>query len=127
MISEPSYNHLYIAAKGALWLEVSTFGRMAHGSTPDLGINTILHMNAFLNEFAQFCFDYREHDLLGGPSTNVGTINGGIKTNVVPDKCTLSIDMRSVPGMQHGPIVEKINKICEKLGSSIKDFKAKGK
>jgi succinyl-diaminopimelate desuccinylase len=51
---------------------------------------------------------YKEHPLLGGFSRSFNTLSGGVKTNVVPDFCTATIDMRTVPGQDHGVILRQV-------------------
>ena len=46
-----------------------------------------------------FSFDAEEHPLLGAPTLNVGTVNGGININSVADYAPAGIDVRTVPGM----------------------------
>jgi acetylornithine deacetylase len=38
------------------------------------------------------------HPLCGQPTLSVGTITGGISVNTVPDRCTIEIDRRVLPG-----------------------------
>lgn len=122
IISEPTSNQAVVAHKGALWLEIKTYGKTAHGSMPDQGINAILAMNHFLNAIAQYEFSYQEHPVLGKPTLNVATIQGGVKTNVVPDQCILTIDIRTVPGQSHAEIVADLQKLlagsCETVGAT---------
>ena len=40
----------------------------------------------------------RRHPLLGSPTVSVGVISGGTQPNIVPDRCTLDVDRRSLPG-----------------------------
>lgn len=122
VISEPTYNNLFIAEKGTLWLEITTYGKTAHGSMPELGLNAIMDMNLFLNELRKLKFSYKEHDLLGNPSLNIGTIKGGVKTNVVADRCVLTIDIRSIPGMDHEKIIEEIRKVFNNIREKSKNF-----
>ncbi|WP_227764267.1 M20 family metallopeptidase [Zhaonella formicivorans] len=117
VIAEPSSLKLFTAHKGCLWLEITTFGQTAHGAMPEQGANAIRHMNRFLHELEQFDFTCSPHFLLGNPTINVGTISGGIKTNVVPDKCTATIDIRTVPGMDHSRILAQIKDILDRLDS----------
>ncbi|MEZ5684729.1 MAG: M20/M25/M40 family metallo-hydrolase [Paracoccaceae bacterium] len=35
---------------------------------------------------------------MGRPTLNIGTIAGGLNTNSVPDRCEVTLDLRSVPG-----------------------------
>lgn len=124
IIGEPSSNGINVAEKGAFWVEITTYGKTAHGAFPDNGINAIVHMNALLSELISYKFDYEVNQLLGHPTMNISTINGGVKTNVVPDKCTITIDMRTVPGMNHDDIIKSFEKLIEKLSSQIDGFKA---
>ena len=39
------------------------------------------------------------HPKLGSSTLNVGTISGGSKINIVPDKCRIEVDCRVVPGI----------------------------
>jgi acetylornithine deacetylase/succinyl-diaminopimelate desuccinylase-like protein len=40
----------------------------------------------------------RRHGLLGPGSVSVGTIAGGTQTNIVPDRCVINVDRRTLPG-----------------------------
>ena len=44
VISEPSSNDIFLAEKGALWLELTTHGKTAHGSMPEQGRNAVTMM-----------------------------------------------------------------------------------
>ena len=115
VIGEPSDLRIFSAHKGALWLEVTTRGRTAHGSMPDLGVNAIMHMHAFLNRLVNYRFSYQESPLLSPPTLCVGTIVGGVKTNVVPDRCVVTIDIRTVPGQEHSKIIDDMLAIAADL------------
>ena len=122
LIGEPSSNEIYIAEKGALWLKVKALGKTAHASMPEMGINAILHMKKFMEELCSYKFEYQEHELLGCPTMNIGTIRGGIKTNVVPDCCEITIDIRTVPGMRHSAILEDFKAIIKKMKEDIPEL-----
>lgn len=124
IIGEPSSCMVNVAEKGAFWLEITTYGKTAHGAFPEKGVNAIVHMNALITELLAYRFQYEENEFLGVPTMNLSIIHGGVKTNVVPDKCSLAIDMRTVPGMDHKEIARDFEKIFEKLAGEIPDFKA---
>ncbi len=124
IIGEPSSNGVNVAEKGAFWVEITTYGKTAHGAFTHKGINAITHMNALISELVSYKFKYVENTVVGHPTMNISTISGGVKTNVVPDKCSLTIDMRTVPGQVHADIVKDFEEIIEKLADEIKDFKA---
>ena len=124
VIGEPSDCGIYVAEKGALWLEITTYGQTAHGAFPHNGKNAIIYMNALMNKLLQYKFLYEENQLLGSPTMNIATINGGVKTNVVPDKCTTTVDMRTVPSMNHDDIIKDFEGMIEELKDEIDGFEA---
>jgi len=124
VVAEPSHNDVYVAEKGALWLKVTTHGKTAHGSMPHLGRNAITMMVALLSELDSLVVPYEEHPLLGGFTRSVNTIVGGVKTNVVPDRCEVTIDQRTVPGQDHGAIVNQVRALIADLAQKIPGFRA---
>jgi len=123
IIGEPSLMKLFTVTKGALWFEFTTVGKTAHGSMPECGRNAILMMNRLINKLTEYEFSYKQHTLLGGPSMNIGTVRGGVKTNVVPDSCTITVDIRTVPGQDHAKIIEDMQKILAELEGTVTGFK----
>lgn len=124
VIGEPTSCKIKIAEKGALWLQITTFGKVSHGAYPEKGINAIIHMNELLNEILKYKLNFEENELLGAPTLNVSTINGGVKTNVVPDRCSVTIDIRTVPSVNHQNIIKDIESIINNLKKKIKGFNA---
>lgn len=117
-IPEPSGLELYTAQKGALWVRIVVEGRAAHGARPDLGANAILRMQEAIRRIVAADWDAPPHPLLGRPTLNVATIHGGTKTNVVPDRCELTIDLRTLPGQAHGDLVARLEGILDELGGN---------
>ena len=112
IIAEPSNNKIFTAHKGAFWLNIRIYGKTAHGSMPKEGKNSILAAKAVIDKIynLQFMNDFK--NVLLGPSTvNVSMINGGVNTNVVPDYCSLTVDFRTIPGVEHKMIYEDIQNI----------------
>jgi succinyl-diaminopimelate desuccinylase len=124
IIGEPSSCGVNVAEKGALWIEITAYGKTAHGAFPDKGINAIVNMNALISELISYQFAFEKNDILGHPTMNISTIHGGVKTNVVPDKCSVTVDMRTVPGMSHSAIIKDFENIIAKLSGKTPDFKA---
>ena len=89
------------AHNGCLQLEVTVHGKMAHAAIPDTGIDALQGATAILTAL------YRQNQLyqsvtsnidgIGHPYLNVGRIDGGTNTNVVPGKVTLRLDRRMIP------------------------------
>jgi succinyl-diaminopimelate desuccinylase len=124
VIPEPSYNDIFVAEKGAFWIEITTQGKTAHGSMPEMGRNAVMMMVTLINELGKMSFPYKEHPLLGGFSQSINTIAGGVKTNVVPDYCAVTVDMRTVPGQDHRAILRQVEDLIADLSRRIPDFKA---
>jgi len=122
VIAEPSDLKIFSATKGALWMEFTTTGKTAHGSMPQYGNNAILQMNALISKLNSYQFQYETHSLLGGPTMNIATIRGGVKTNVVPDSCVLTVDIRTVPGQEHQKIIDDMESIMQELEHEIEGF-----
>jgi succinyl-diaminopimelate desuccinylase len=123
-IPEPSGLDLYIAHKGALWVRIVTQGRAAHGARPDLGVNAILHMQETIGRIVAADWSTPAHPLLGEPTVNVATIAGGTKTNMVPDRCALTIDFRTLPGQAHEELIARLKGILDRLAAELPDYEA---
>ena len=101
IVGEPTRLQVVTAHKGSLWLQVETRGKAAHGATPHLGRNAV-HAMARVVDFLET--DYaarlrqRPHPLLGHATVSVGSIAGGSQPNIVPDRCVISVDRRTLPG-----------------------------
>jgi succinyl-diaminopimelate desuccinylase len=124
VITEPTGFEVVTAHRGMLWLKVKTRGRAAHGSTPQLGINAITSMKAVLGELDNYKIDVEPHKLLGGCSMSINTISGGKEINVVPDKCEIGIDIRTLPGLNHQDIICDFEKIFTGLKGANPEFEA---
>jgi succinyl-diaminopimelate desuccinylase len=102
IVAEPTSLGLYVAEKGAFWLEITALGKTAHGSMPHLGANAVAAVAELLVQWErQYPSDAAPHPLLGSPTLTAGVIQGGVKVNVVPDRCAVQLDMRTVPGVEH--------------------------
>ncbi len=123
VIAEPTRGDVILAHKGALWVEIATRGKTAHGSMPQEGVNAIEHMYRVLGWlFEEFEFAGDPDPVLGEPTLNVSVINGGVKVNVVPDECRLQIDIRTVPAQDHGEILGEIERSLESFRETLHDL-----
>jgi succinyl-diaminopimelate desuccinylase len=89
------------AHNGCLQLEVTVHGLASHAAYPDSGVDALQATNRLLSAL------YAHNDVLRGrrsnitgithPYLNVGRIEGGSNTNVVPGKVTIKLDRRMIP------------------------------
>ncbi|MYE01020.1 MAG: M20 family metallopeptidase [Alphaproteobacteria bacterium] len=105
VIAEPTANYPILGHKGALWLRVETEGVTAHGSMPERGVNAIYRAARAVAKLEHFDFNMKPHELLGRPTLNVGTIEGGQNLNSVPDRAAFTVDIRTLPEQDHDGIV----------------------
>lgn len=124
IIPEPTDFEIIVTHRGMLWLQISTKGKAAHSSVPHLGVNAINSMRLILNELENYDIEVETHKLLGGCSMSVNTITGGKAMNVVPDKCIIGIDFRTLPGQNHEQIIADLQKIFSKLKAGDEHFDA---
>ena len=96
------FSHQVVTAhNGCLQMEVTVLGKTAHAAIPDSGIDALQGAVAILSAL------YRQNTLyknitskvpgIGHPYLNVGRIEGGSNTNVVPGKVLLKLDRRMIP------------------------------
>lgn len=89
------------AHNGCLHVEVSVQGRQAHAAMPETGADALeaaTHVLRALYDFrAELAGRRSATPGIGAPTLNVGLIQGGINTNVVPDRVTFRIDRRMIP------------------------------
>ena len=124
VLPEPTDFEIITAHRGILWLQVTTKGKAAHSSAPQLGVNAIASMKSVLGELENFKIRFEPHDLLGECSMSINTIAGGQAMNVVPDKCEIGIDIRTVPGQNYQDIIDDLQNIFAKLKQKNPQFEA---
>ncbi|RYF66307.1 MAG: M20/M25/M40 family metallo-hydrolase, partial [Comamonadaceae bacterium] len=89
------------AHNGCLQMEVTVHGKMAHAAIPDTGIDALqgaVHiLNALYAQNALYKNVTSEVEGITHPYLNVGRIEGGTNTNVVPGKVVFKLDRRMIP------------------------------
>ena len=121
VVGEPTRVRIVTAHKGDLWLQLETRGKAAHGSRPELGRNAV-HLMAQIVHLLET--DYarqlrrRRHALLRHPTINVGTIAGGRQPNIVPDRCAIRVDRRTIPGESDPAVKRELMSFIRRRGFS---------
>lgn len=102
IVAEPTRLNVVVAHKGAVRWRCHTRGIATHSSQPHLGENAVYHMARVLQVLESYAKEVvphlSHHPLCGHPTLSVGLISGGISVNTVPDRCTIEIDRRVLPG-----------------------------
>ena len=100
VIGEPTELGICTAAKGLAAYTLTVEGQATHGSVPNAGRNAILRTGELLGAFTRHAesLQAHRHPLLGPGVLNVGTIEGGLKPNIVPSCCRVGFSRRLLPG-----------------------------
>ena len=100
VLAEPTAMQLVVANRGLLNFRLIVKGSSAHAASPALGRNAVtaaarlvLELEGVAGELAT-----HPHRLFGPPNLTVGTIHGGTRPYVVPDRCEIEVDRRVNPG-----------------------------
>lgn len=112
LVGEPTDLQPCIAQKGLLILRLEAHGTTAHAARAHLGDNAILKTARDLQRLAGFSFE--QTDLfLGSPTLSPTVIEGGTARNVVPDRCTVYLDIRTTPAYTHQEIINILSELLE--------------
>lgn len=95
VVAEPTATAPLLGHKGVAWLRLQAYGQSAHASAPELGVNAVEHLTAALDALSALDIGEATSDL-GVPTRNVGTLQGGVAPNVVPDWAAATVDVRTV-------------------------------
>jgi len=120
VVAEPTANYPYVGHKGLAWFEIETRGVTAHGSMPEVGDNAIVKMAHVIRDLEAFRFPVEAHAAMGRPTLNVGTIRGGLNTNSVPDEARITVDTRTVPGIDHAHLCRSLEELLAPRGARVR-------
>ncbi len=133
VITEPlNVNNICLGHRGAIWGEITTFGRQSHGSTPERGINAIEHMADFIAEAIRVLRPRLQQRLNSIPivpasasaaSLTFGTIHGGTNINSVPESCTVTFNRRLVMSEQLEDARAELHELLERRVRAQPDFR----
>ncbi|MEM0961585.1 MAG: M20/M25/M40 family metallo-hydrolase [Bacteroidota bacterium] len=112
LVGEPTELRPCLAQKGLLILEATAHGRTAHAARAHLGENALTVAARDLLALDQLAFE-KADPLLGRPTATATLIEGGTAKNVVPDRCRVTLDVRSTPAYTHPELAALIGDALE--------------
>ncbi len=115
LVGEPTNMQPAIAEKGLMVLDVCAHGKAGHAARNE-GINAIYVAMDDLSWFRTHQFP-RESALLGKVKMTVTQINAGTQHNVVPDTCSIVVDVRSNECYTNQEIYDEI---CSNVHAEVK-------
>lgn len=126
IITEPTNLQVAVGEKGEVWIKAKFYGKSAHGSTPELGVNTVIPGSKFVLEVSE---EYKKlfnpDPLWGNNSINIGQFHGGVQVNVVPNYSEVQLDFRVISEEDKKRALELVRKkgqdIAEEFGVQFKE------
>ncbi len=108
IVGEPTEMQLAIAEKGLMVLDVTATGKAGHAAREE-GVNAIYKAMDDIAWFRDYKFK-KESAMLGPVKMSVTGINAGTQHNVIPDRCTFMVDIRSNELYSNEEIYEEVKK-----------------
>lgn len=128
IVTEPTRLAIMPAHRGFVWLETTVHGHAAHGSRWEIGVDAIRHAGLLLAELDRLDEDElpqrMPHPLLGRPSIHASTIEGGTGMSTYPDRCTLRLERRTLPGESEDEAMADVEAACARVRAARPGFRA---
>ena len=115
---EPTQLRVVRAHKGVTRWRIVTKGLAAHSAYPDRGKNAIYAMSKVIKKLEEYAAELprkKGHPVLGRPTLSVGVIEGGQAVNIVPDRCWIEVDRRTLPGENIEVILDPVRDFLRNL------------
>lgn len=102
------FGYVSIAGLGAIHFDIKVKGKSVHSGLSHLGVNAVENAVPLLNALLRLKkkVNSRRSKIAANPETkltkmesrlNINVIKGGIKVNILPDECLISVDRRLIP------------------------------
>ncbi|NJC10379.1 succinyl-diaminopimelate desuccinylase [Micromonospora profundi] len=123
IVCEPEAEEICAVAKGAVRLLVTCTGRMAHGAMPQHGRNPIPAVAELVQALSRFQAELQvvpgEHEHLGLTYLTPTVLDAGSadQINVIPGRAVLGVDCRTVPGVDHAALAERVRSDAAAIGA----------
>ena len=122
MIAAGFSYQVVVAHNGCLQLEVTVHGEMSHAAIPDSGVDALQGATHILNALYALNADYLQVtskvEGITHPYLNVGLIQGGTNTNVIPGKVVLKVDRRMIPEEDPAEVEASLRRTIEQAAAS---------
>lgn len=121
VIGEPTEMKVIDAHKGIQSFITRVTGLEGHSSKPHLGVNAVMAAGELVHALNQLAAEYRQpsrcNDRFDPPYTtvHVGRIAGGTARNIIPNDCEIAWEIRSLPGQDTQPILDRLQTRAEEL------------
>jgi len=121
IVCEPEAGEICTTQKGAIRLRIDFEGAMAHGAMPHQGRNPITAALQLIDEMGEIESAYQadpgEHPELGLTYLTPTHITAGSlpQLNVIPSGALLTLDIRTVPGVDHRRLLGQVGAAADRI------------
>jgi acetylornithine deacetylase len=118
IVTEPTRLAIVPAHRGFAWADLTVYGRAAHGSRYDIGVdaNTLAALvMAEVEQHQQTVLTTRTHPLLGRPSVHAANVSGGLGLSTYSDKCVVGYERRTLPGESAESFAAELQGACDRV------------
>ena len=130
IVTEPTDLEIAIGHKGFAWVEVEVSGKAAHGSRPRDGEDAILRMGRVLAQLELLDRQLQlrpPHALVGTGSLHASFVSGGHELSSYPDRATLQMERRTLPGEPESTALTEVQTILDELARTDSTFRARAR
>ena len=107
IVGEPNGFTVAVSQKGLVKLRLTARGRAGHAARPHLADNAIVTAAKDVLAVEGLAFP-SEDPHLGRPTAAVTLVSGGVKSNVIPDRCEMTVDARTIGGFDNEAMIAAI-------------------
>jgi acetylornithine deacetylase/succinyl-diaminopimelate desuccinylase family protein len=111
------------AHNGCLQIEVTVNGKMGHAAVPTSGVDALQAAVKIMNALYALNDTYKSITSkvpgINHPYLNIGLINGGTNTNVIPGKVVLKLDRRMIPEEDPAQVEQSLRDTIEKTWQAL--------
>jgi acetylornithine deacetylase len=124
VVGEPTRLRVVDRHKGKAAIDITLRGRAAHSATPSAGVNAVraaARLIVALEDLERRLATEASDPSFSMPhaTIGIGPIVGGVAVNIVPDRCTLNIEARVLPGQPLDAIAERIGDVVSRIGAEM--------
>lgn len=122
LIAEPTSYSLCYTHKGSINYTVSAYGKAAHSSMPEEGINAIDELNLFItriNKVMKEATNSHKHEVLGRFTHNITLASGGTQINSIPEYAEIQGNIRSIPEFSNDQAIELLKHVLADVNQEI--------
>ncbi len=128
MIAAGFSYEVVVAHNGCLQMEVTVHGKMAHAAVPHTGVDAlqgaVAIMNALYAENTKYLQVSSKMAGIKHPYLNIGRVEGGTNTNVIPGKVVLKLDRRMIPEENPAEVEEHIRQVIQQAARDFNQGRA---